>query len=152
VLTSHAKIKWVKSGDSFREDGRTFDAYGKLDYLFDLVLETQLRGTEGWAVVRKSRVEAFPMLDSFPLSYGEVASRYGREVLERGAEPVKLASPEQVARLTQLVEVVKLDDEIVQKWLDKSDAATFADMPEDVIAKCITFIEAKIATPSPVTA
>lgn len=152
ILTSHSKIKWVKDGDTFKEQGRTFDAYGKLDYLFDLVLETQLRGTEGWAVVRKSRIESFPMLDSFELSYATVAGRYGRAILERGAEPVKLATPEQAARLTHLVDVVKLDEEIVQKWLDKSDAATFADMPEDAVLACIAYVEKKLATPAPATA
>jgi len=48
-----------------------------------------------------------------------------------------------VARLAHLVDVVKLDPDLVQKWLDKADAASFSDMPEDVVAKCIAFVEAR---------
>lgn len=157
ILTSHAKVKWEKSGEGFRDAGKTFDAYGKLDYLFDLVLETELRGTEAWAKVRKSRILAFPMLESFQLSYDTIADRYGRAVLERGAEPVKLASPEQVARLTQLVETVRINpekenEEIVAKWLDAADATSFGELPEDVISKCIAMVEARVApTPAPTT-
>lgn len=141
ILTSHQKTKWEKQGEGFRDAGTTFDAYGKLDYLFDLVLETQIRGTEPWAVVRKSRVEAFPLLDAFPLNYEEIVKRYGRDVLERGAEPVVLATPEQVARLTHLVEVVKIDPEVVQKWLDKANAESFAEMPAEAVGKCIAYVE-----------
>jgi AAA domain-containing protein len=145
ILTSHAKIKWVKDGTGFREDGRTFDAYGKLDYLFDLVIETQLRGTEGWAIVRKSRIEAFPMFDTFPLSYDTVADRYGRAILERTAEPVKLASSEQVSKLEHLVSLLKVEPELVQKWLDKAEAVTFAEMPAAAASKCIGYLEDKIS-------
>ena len=42
VLTSHAKPNWVRSTDSKGKDtavqeGYTFDCYGRLDYLFDLI-------------------------------------------------------------------------------------------------------------------
>jgi len=53
-------------------------------------------------------------------------------------------SPELVARLTHLVEVVKLEPTIVQKWLDKADAMSFAEMPADAVRKCVAFVEAKL--------
>jgi AAA domain len=153
IFTSHAKPKWLKDGDSFKEVGVTFDAYNKIDYVFDLVIETQLRGTEGWGIVRKSRIASLPVGDAFPLSYEALAERYGRTVLERGAEPVTLATPEQVERLKHLVATVKLNgektnEEIVQKWLDKADAETFADMSTDAVAKCIAYVESRIASPA----
>lgn len=153
VFTSHSKALWKRgAGGSVEEAGTTFDCYGKIDYVVDLWLETQMRGMERMAMVRKSRVEAFPLFDVFPLSYDAIAERYGRAVLERGAEPVVLASPDQVAQLTHLVEVVRLDVDVVQKWLDKANAESFADMPADAISKCITFVESKVNQPAPATA
>ena len=151
VLTSHARTKWERTGGDFREAGVTFDGYAKLDYLFDLVIETSLRGMEGWGTVRKSRIASMPMGESFALSYDALAEKYGREALERGATPVELASPEQVARMAVLAANVKLSDkldnaEVVQKWLDKADAETLADLPASVIQKCIEFAEARTTT------
>src|SRR5690606_26555919 len=42
IITSHAKPNWVRAKDAKGKDtviqeGITFDCYGKLDYLFDLV-------------------------------------------------------------------------------------------------------------------
>lgn len=152
ILTSHWKTKWEKDGTAFKDAGGTFDSWQKLDYLFDLVFETQRRGGEGWATVRKSRVQSFPIDSSFPLAYDAIAERYGRDLLERKAVPVELASPERVARLAHLVETVKLDPEIVQKWLDKLDAESFAEMPADAIEKCIAMVESKLETPTAATA
>lgn len=145
ILTAHAKTKWEKVGDGFKEGGTTFDAYNKLEYLFDLVMETQLRGSEGWAVVRKTRLVRFGIGDSFQFTYANIADRYGLETLERGAEPILLANPERVERLQHLVDTVKLDAEIVQKWLDKADVESFAEMPASIVEKCIAFVEARVS-------
>jgi hypothetical protein len=147
VITSHQKDKWEKVGNEFRRIGATFDCYPKLDYLFDLMLYIERRGQQRIALVRGSRLASFPDGDSFEWGYAAVADRYGREVIEREAAPVVLASPEQVARLSHLVETVKLDESIVQKWLDKADVETFAEMPAEVVAKCIAYVEAKLAPP-----
>lgn len=153
VITSHEKIAYKKVGNSFEVVGSTFDCFNKLDYMFDLVLATEKRGQERVAIVKKSRHLAFPEGEAFPLSYGAVAERYGRDVLERGAEPIALATPEQVARLTVLVDTIKIspdkeNTEIVQKWLDAADASSFSEMPADSIAKCIAMVEARIQTPT----
>lgn len=144
IITSHQKTKWIKVGEGFQEAGATFDCYPKLDYLFDLILNVQKRGTQRIGRVCGSRIAAFPDGDEFEWSYDTIADRYGRPLIEREAAPVALATPEQASRLTHLVETVKLDDDIVQKWLDKADVETFSEMPADVIAKCIAYVEAKL--------
>src|SRR3990172_2963248 len=85
VLTSHAKTLWRKVGNKFEEMGTTFDCFGKLDYSFDLVLETEKRGKERLAIVRKSRLDAFAEGDSFPLSYAAIADPHGRAGAAGGA-------------------------------------------------------------------
>lgn len=142
IITSHAKMQW---GDGMVKLGNTFDCYSKLDYLFDLVFEVQKRGKDSRVgVVKKTRHAGFPEGDVFPFSYDEVATRYGREVLERGAVPEVLATEDQVAQLKHCVEVLKIPQDTVDKWLDKADAATFAEMSGEVIAKCIAHCKSQL--------
>jgi hypothetical protein len=147
IITAHQKTKWVKVGEGFQEAGATFDCYPKLDYLFDLILNIQRRGQQRIGRVCGSRIAAFPDGDEFEWGYDAIADRYGRALVEREAVQVALATPEQAARLTHLVQTVKLDENIVEKWLDKADVESFAEMPADVIAKCIAYVEAKLNPP-----
>jgi hypothetical protein len=153
VITSHAKPKWVRGRaangkDTVVEDGMTFDCYGRLDYLFDLVVEVQKRGAERVGIVRKSRLESFPEGESFPFCYDEIANRYGRASLERDARPVALASAEQVQLLKTLLEVRKDGQELLDKWLDKAGAETIEEMSADVVGKCINYLTPKEVIPS----
>lgn len=140
IITSHAKNEY---GNNMVVLGQTFDCYKKLDYLFDLVFEIQKRGKERVGLVKKSRIETFPDGDQFPFSYDEIATRYGKEVLERDAIAEKLATKEQVDNLRYLIELYKEPEEITQKWLDKANAESFDEMNEEIIKKLITHMENK---------
>lgn len=140
IITSHAKAKWARNGREIVEVGQTFDCYPKLDYLFDLTLEIQKQGSRRIAVVRKTRIEAFPDGDLFDFSYDEVAKRYGREILEREAVPVRLATPEQIADLNALLVDRVNGSELKEKWLTAAKAETLSEMPEDAITKCIEYL------------
>ena len=89
IITSHSKAEWKNGAPT---GVNTFDCYGKLDYLFDLVFEIQKRGKERVGIVRKTRCVGFEEGEVFPFSYDEIANRYGREVLERSASQEVLAS------------------------------------------------------------
>lgn len=141
IITSHAKNEY---GQNMAVLGQTFDCYKKLDYLFDLVFEIQKRGKERVGLIKKSRIEPFPDGEQFPFSYDEIANRYGREVLERSAVAEILASKEQIDQLKHLIDLFKEPEELVQKWLDKANAVSFDEMSEELIKKCITFMENKI--------
>lgn len=146
IITSHQKAKWEKDASgTAKETGATFDCYSKLDYLFDLVFQIQKRGTERKGIVVKTRCESFPEGDVFPFSYDQIAERYGREILERRANTEVLASPEDVAELTRLVELLKTPSDIVEKWLDKAMAETFAEMPADKIQACISHLKKQVS-------
>ncbi len=141
IITAHSKNEY---GPNLSIIGQTFDCYKKMDYLFDLVFEVQKRGKERIGVVRKSRVEAFPDGDSFSFSYQEIAKRYGKEILEKGSIPQGIATPEQVTEAIRLIELLKVSDETVQKWLDKSLSGCLDQMPGDAIQKCIDSMNLKI--------
>lgn len=145
IITSHAKTKWDKGGGKDLIDaGQTYDCYAKLDYLFDLVFEIQPRGDKRVGIVKKTRHEGFPHLDTFPFEYAEIAKRYGREVLERDAKAIPLATAEQVAELTRLTTLLNVPAATIEKWLDKAEATTFSEMSLEVATKTIAYLVAQV--------
>lgn len=141
IITSHAKNEY---GQNMAVLGQTFDCYKKLDYLFDLVLEIQKRGKERLGVVKKSRIEQLTDGEQFKFSYNEIASRYGRDVLERDAVAQELADETQVREIVRLIDLIKVPEETYQKWLDKASSEKWEEMPRDAIQKCIDFLKSKI--------
>jgi hypothetical protein len=141
IITSHAKNEY---GTNLTVLGQTYDCYKKLDYLFDLVFEIQKRGKERVGIIKKSRIEAFPDGDQFPFSYEEIAKKYGKEVLERGAVAESLATPEQIKEIKRLIELLNVPSDVTEKWLSKANADSFEEMNYDLIQKCIDSLNSKI--------
>jgi hypothetical protein len=56
-------------------------------------------------------------------------------------EPIKIASADQVAKLTKLLEVAKLPEGTEAKWLKKAGVESFSEMAGSDVDKCIAFIE-----------
>lgn len=137
IVTCHAKNEY---GDNLKVIGTTFDGYKKLDYLFDLVFQIQKRGKSRVALVKKSRIEAFEDAEVFPFSYDEIANRYGRDILERDAKPQELATQEQLIEVHRLIELFHTTEDTIQKWLDKVQASSLADMPKDYTQKIIDYL------------
>jgi hypothetical protein len=144
IITSHSKTEYKISGKEMSVVGETFDCYKKLDYLFDLVFQIQKRGADRVGIVKKSRIEGFPDMDSFPFSYDEIANRYGRDVLERDSVAQEIATKEQVTEINRLIDLIKVPSEIFQKWLDKGCSERWEEMPRDAIQKCIDHLNSKI--------
>jgi hypothetical protein len=96
-------------------------------------------------VVKKTRMTEFPEGDVFPFNYEELSQRYGKVNLEREATTVQLATPEQVAALTELLSARKDGDDLLEKWLTKAMADTVEELPSDAADKCIAFLTSKKA-------
>jgi hypothetical protein len=141
VVTAHAKTEY---GDKLQKLGITFDGWKQLDYIFDLVVELAKRGKNRVGVVRKTRIESFPDDDNFDWSYDAIKDRYDIGTLEREAQVVALASPDQVTEIQALLNIVRLPDGTTEKWLSKAGVDQWEDMPGDVIAKCIDAVKKKL--------
>lgn len=141
IITSHAKVVY---GDNLSVIGNTYDCYKKLDYIFDLVFEIQKRGESRVAVIKKSRVKTFEDNSSFTFNYDEVSKKYGKKYLERDAVAEVLATEEQVLELKKIINLLKVDGEVVQKWLKKADSETIEEMNSKFIQKCIDYLKSKI--------
>ena len=142
IMTAHGKVDY---GPNMTKLGMTFDGWKRLPYMFDLVLELKREGTDRVAHVKKTRIKEFTDGEKFGFDYAEILRRCGA-ILEKDATPLVLATAEQVAELTRLLEIIKLPDGTTDKWLQKAGVDVFADMPSDAIAKCITFVKSKLTT------
>lgn len=137
IITSHAKNEY---GAGMLLLGQTFDCYKKLDYLFDIVFEIQKRGQERVGVVKKTRIASFVDSETFPFSYEEIAKRYGKDILEKKADIEVLATNDQIKELNRIIELLKIPEETIEKWLKKSECETFDEMNKVHIQKIIDYL------------
>jgi hypothetical protein len=139
IVTAHGKIDY---GPNMVRLGTTFDAWKRWPYAFDLIIELEKRGEERVAIVKGSRIETFKEGETFNWSYEEFKRRY--PIIEKDVEPVTLATTEQVHELKSLLEVVKLPEGTVDKWLTKASVDCIEDMDSSSIEKCIKYVRDKI--------
>lgn len=144
ILICHQKDKWERKGKEVVYTGTTFDGWDKLEYDLDLWIEIQKVGKERSFVVKKSRIEAFVEGMEFPLEHKKFAELYGEEIIKAPVQPLIMASAEQVAEIKKLVELVRLDPEIIDKWMKKAGAEDWEEMSSEQIKKCISFVKGKL--------
>src|SRR5207237_10516774 len=99
VITAHAKTEY---GENLRKLGYTFDGWRQLDYWFDLVVELTKKGKKRVGKVVKTRIDSFPDDDVFEWSYDAIKSRFDADTLERAAQSLRLALPQQVPEVQAL--------------------------------------------------
>jgi hypothetical protein len=150
VIITHQKDLWGLNDKGQREMvGYTFDCQEKLEYDLHLVLRIAKVGTSRYAYIGKSRLPSFPEGENFNWSYQEFSARYGRDVMEKQAAPIVLATPEQTAELQHLLGIVKMPDDWQSKIFKKADVETWEEMDGEKIASCIKMLKDRLgATPS----
>jgi len=124
--------------------GQTYSCYDRLGYMFDLVFETQVRGDEHIAITRKSRLEEFPMRESFKFNYQEIIKRMGTDSIEKEVVAQEIASDEQVAECKRLIDLFRVPEETYIKWLEKHQADSFDELSADTIQKIIDHLKKQI--------
>lgn len=140
ILIAHERDVWGSDGKT----GVTYDADEKLEYQLHLALNVVKQGPRRFARVGKSRLLAFPEGETFDWNFVAFADLYGREAIEKEAEPIALASPEQVAEIERLLSVVKMPEETIEKWKNAAAADTWAEFEADKIEKCLAVLRNKI--------
>ncbi len=145
LFIAHSKGEWGTDAKGERvEIGQTFDGWDKLEYELHLCLEVTKNGPMRRARVRKSRLTGFPDGSVFDWGYQPFAERYGKDIVEASAEAITLATAEQVAEITRLLELVKIDEATVEKWKTKAGAETFAEFSEEQAGKVIEALNNKL--------
>jgi len=148
IITSHAKPKWVRAKDQKGKDtavqeGNTYECYDGLDYLFDLVIEVGRRGKDRIGTIRKTRIEAFPLDEVIAFNYDEVATRYGRHLIERESVAIVPPTADQLTELNDALQVRADRDALIAKWLKAANAEDLAEMSAEQVAKCIDFLNTR---------
>lgn len=149
VVIAHQKDMWGKDDKGNREVvGMTFDAHDKLEYDLHLVMRISKLGAgnnaKRFANVGKSRLTGFPEGEKFDWSYASFAERYGKDVIEKDAVPVVLASAEEVAEIKRVLEIVKLPETTIEAWFKKASVESFEEMSSETIQACINFVKGKL--------
>lgn len=145
ILICHHKDKWIKQGKETVNAGTTFDGYDKLEYNLDLWLEIEKSNNVRSMTIKKSRISTLVEGDQFKLSYDKFAELYGKDIIEKEAVPINLAPAEKVSKLTNYINVVRVDETVVKKWLDKANADSLDQMTESQIDKCIEYVEKMVS-------
>ncbi len=143
IITAHQKDVY---GSNFSKLGTTFDSMKGDNYFFDLIFQIEKKGTLRPARTIKERCEPgankFP--EEFEWSYENFCKFYGKEILERKANPVQLATPEQVQRIKKMIETLNIEESVITKWFTTADADSFEEFTSDQITKCLTTLEKKL--------
>lgn len=145
IFIAHEKAEWGQDGSGQRvEIGKVADTYDKLIYELDLALQVSKRGPLRSATVKKSRLLGFPEADSFKLDYAEFAERYGKDIIEKASSQIILASADQLAEITRLVDLLKVDKDTTDKWLEKANAENFSEFNTEQANRIIESLKSKI--------
>lgn len=146
VLISHQKEEWGQDAKGDRVSiGHTFDCWEKLEYELDLAFKALKQGNSRYGVVRKSRLLGFPDLEQFPLSFAEFANRYGKDVIQKKATTITLATEEQLQEIARLEGILKPAEEDVQKMWTKANASAWSELTEEQAGKVITAWQKKLS-------
>lgn len=145
IFIAHQKEIWGLNDKKQREViGYGADAQDKLEYDLHLVLRIAKIGPSRYAYIGKSRLPSFPEGERFDWSYSDFSARYGRDVIEKSAAPLVLASPEQVAELARLMDVVKMPGDWQEKVFKKAGVDAWTEMDADKIDGCIAMLKGRI--------
>ena len=145
ILVCHQKDKWERKGKDIINSGTTFDGFDKMEFILDLWVEINKLGRERTFIVKKSRIDSLPEGLEMPLEYGKFAELYGKSIIEKPSEPIRMATAEHVAELNTLLSVINVDKAETDKWLTKAKVDSFEEMTEEHIASCINFLKKKLA-------
>ncbi len=141
ILVAHEKALWNDN----KKIGDTFDAWDKLEYELDLVLNIVKTGETRRAFVKKSRLTQFPEGSNFEWSYDEFAKIYGKEIIETETKPVILATEEQIAEVKKLLSNIKLTDSAQDKWIEENKD-NLSEVEIDKVQKIINHLKNKLET------
>jgi hypothetical protein len=142
IVTAHQKD--VYNGNS--KVGISYDSMKGDDYFFDIVIRTKRIADKLMAMVEKERSELgapkFP--EQFEWNYNNFINYFGKDDIERISNPITLADVNSVNEVKRLLDIVKLDNEQINKWFDQANVEAFSEMTEEQINKITDFLRKKI--------
>jgi hypothetical protein len=143
LLIAHSKDRWEGQGDERKLAGTTFDGWTKLGHEMNLQCEALRVGAVTFMRVFRSKYECMIRGQEIPLTYEAFAKTYGKEVMDRKPEGLIVATPEQVAEITKLTGILRMEQEELDGWLNKAGAEEIQDLSKDNADKFIKYLDKK---------
>lgn len=146
IMIAHEKSSWGIVNGQRSEVGVTFDCWDKLEYELHLCLNIIKAGPLRLAKIGKSRLVGFTEASTFPWSYAEFAQRYGQDVIEKETRQIVLASPEQIAEIQRLLEIVKVKEDWQEKVFKAASVESWEELDAEKMEKSIAYLKERIVT------
>lgn len=141
IATAHTKAKW----ENEKSVGTMADGAKNLEGDMSIVLQIRRAAQyPSTAWVQKWRRDPedprglIPPTFPFTMEHFENLAGPG---LTAPREPAKLATADQVKRITELLTIAKLEEGTEAKWFKKAGVESFAEMLEADLGKCIAHVE-----------
>jgi hypothetical protein len=144
LLVAHAKDKWEGQGKERKLVGTTFDAWAKLGHEMNLQCESQRVGAVTFMRVFRSKYACLIRGQEIPMSYEAFAKAYGKDVMERKAEGLVLATKDQVEEILKMTGILKTEQDELDSWLNKAGAEEIVDLSKEHATKLIEFLNKKL--------
>ncbi len=146
IVTAHEKAKFQDG----KEIGSAPDINEKMEYALGTVIRFKMFGKQRKAFVEKTRyenneLESGEIID-FPddKGYEIFKDRFGEEVFSRETITETLADKEQIKEFNRLKDLLKISDEITDKWFIKFNSTEAAELNTSDIQKCIDKMKSQI--------
>jgi hypothetical protein len=144
ILICHEKPLYSENKKEMSVIGVTYDAWDKLDYELQLVVNITREGGTRKANIMKSRLAAFNYGGSIEWSYKTFADLYGRGDVEKETQVLELATPEQITQVEALLGKWAAPENWVTKTLAAAKAESFKEVDKDKMSKIIEYINNKL--------
>ena len=141
LLIAHAKDKYEGVGEARKCTGVTFDCWPKLGHEMNLQAQAVRVGAVTFMRVVRSKYACLVRGQEIPMSYDAFSKAYGKDVMERKAEGLIIATPDQVAEITKLTGILKTTPEDLDAMLNKAGAEEIVDLSKDNADKLIKFLD-----------
>lgn len=146
ILICHQKDKWERKSGQPEYAGTTFDGFEKLEYELDLWIEIQKKNANArFMVIKKSRIDAFPEGEIFEADYEKFSALYGKAIIEKEAQVVEMATPEQLATIADMRKTLILDSNFEEKVFKKFTVDSLEELKKDQAQAVIDGLNKKLA-------
>jgi hypothetical protein len=148
IFTAREKTQYA-DGDFAKKTGVTFDGEKSLPYIVDVVLRLY-RKTDGfYAHIVKDRGQHLGKRTEISAAtptalYKVIENAFGREHLDRDAEPARNITTVQLDRIVELVRQLDITPDKVKRALEQYNAESFGDLTHDDAETVITNLETRL--------
>lgn len=129
VITAHVKKEYGANMDVI---GTTFDAYKKINFLFDVVIETLIKQKRYIGISKKSRLVSLGADEEFDFSYENFHSLYEKEL--------QFFTPKKIDQ-SNVIEMENPSKKVIEKALERNLPEQMGQVTTETLSKLLSIME-----------